>query len=170
MNKRIIFSDKSDSLLQSYFRDISKYKILDNEEINYPELEVKEADLEETSLPEETEELPLEEKELDDDEEEDIIVIESIPPSIEVEPAIFDDLTETLADETFSDLEHSDSVIVEPTIPTEHLTAEEALHEFDALSQVFSDINNEAAPIEEEELSIFDSLPSRSSRHNKKKK
>ena len=34
MNKRIIFSDKSDSLLQSYFRDISKYKILDNEEIN----------------------------------------------------------------------------------------------------------------------------------------
>ncbi|MGL4391023.1 MAG: hypothetical protein ACRCTN_08975, partial [Carnobacterium maltaromaticum] len=130
---------------------------------------VKEADLEENSLPEETEELPLEEKELDD-EEEDIIVIESIPPFIEVEPAIFDDLTETLADETFSDLEHSDSVIVEPTIPTEHLTAEEALHEFDALSQVFSDINNEAAPIEEEELSIFDSLPSRSSRHNKKKK
>ena len=34
MNKRVIFSDKSDSLLQSYFRDISKYKILDNEEIN----------------------------------------------------------------------------------------------------------------------------------------
>lgn len=170
----------SDEELEAEYQelDLSK-KIIDEpefsedepEEINYPELEVKEADLEETSLPEETEELPLEEKELDDDdEEEDIIVIESIPPFIEVEPAIFDDLTETLADETFSDLEHSDSVIVEPTIPTEHLTAEEALHEFDALSQVFSDINNEAAPIEEEELSIFDSLPSRSSRHNKKKK
>ncbi|WP_317942988.1 YslB family protein [Carnobacterium maltaromaticum] len=176
LSKKIIdepeFAEDEPEEIASFpdFQEFNKTQELDNEEISYPELDVKEVELEETSLPEETEELPLEEKELDDDEEEDIIVIESIPPFIEVEPAIFDDLTETLADETFSDLEHSDSVIVEPTIPTEHLTAEEALHEFDALSQVFSDINNEAAPIEEEELSIFDSLPSRSSRHNKKKK
>lgn len=162
------FDEPKESLSFPDFQEFNPSQELDNEEISYPELEAKEVELEEPSLPEE-QEMSIEEKELDE-EEEDIIVIESIPPFIEVEPAIFDDLTDTLADESFADLEHSDSVLVEPIVPTEQLTAEEALHEFDALSQVFSEISNEAAPIEEEELSIFDSLPSRSSRHNKKKK
>lgn len=34
MNKKIIFTDRSDSLLTSYLRDISKYKILDSKELN----------------------------------------------------------------------------------------------------------------------------------------
>lgn len=33
MNKKIIFTDRSDSLLTSYLRDISKYKILDSESL-----------------------------------------------------------------------------------------------------------------------------------------
>lgn len=33
MNKKIIFTDRSDSLLTSYLKDISKYKILDSSEI-----------------------------------------------------------------------------------------------------------------------------------------
>ena len=34
MNKKIIYTDRSDSLLTSYLRDISKYKILECSEIN----------------------------------------------------------------------------------------------------------------------------------------
>lgn len=34
MAKKIIFTDRSDSLLNSYLRDISKYKILECSEIN----------------------------------------------------------------------------------------------------------------------------------------
>lgn len=34
MNKKVIFSDRSNSLLQQYFKDISKYAILDNDTIN----------------------------------------------------------------------------------------------------------------------------------------
>ena len=34
MNKKIIFTDRSDTLLTSYLRDISKYKILDPTELN----------------------------------------------------------------------------------------------------------------------------------------
>lgn len=33
MNKKIIFTDRSDSLLTSYLKDISKYPILDSDEI-----------------------------------------------------------------------------------------------------------------------------------------
>lgn len=33
MNKKIIFTDRSDSLLTSYLKDISKYKILEASEI-----------------------------------------------------------------------------------------------------------------------------------------
>ena len=33
MSKKIIFTDHTNSLLTSYLRDISKYKILDNSEI-----------------------------------------------------------------------------------------------------------------------------------------
>ena len=33
MSKKIIFTDRSDSLLTSYLRDISKYKILDSTEV-----------------------------------------------------------------------------------------------------------------------------------------
>ena len=34
MTKKIIFTDRSDSLLNSYLRDISKFKVLENSEIN----------------------------------------------------------------------------------------------------------------------------------------
>jgi RNA polymerase primary sigma factor len=34
LNKKIIYTDRSDSLLTSYLRDISKYKILECSEIN----------------------------------------------------------------------------------------------------------------------------------------
>lgn len=34
MNKKVIFSDRTNVLLQQYFKDISKYKILDNDLIN----------------------------------------------------------------------------------------------------------------------------------------
>ena len=34
MSKKIIFTDSSNTLLKSYFRDISKYKPLDLEELN----------------------------------------------------------------------------------------------------------------------------------------
>lgn len=33
MNKKVIFTDHSDSLLTSYLKDISKYKILESSEI-----------------------------------------------------------------------------------------------------------------------------------------
>ena len=33
MNKKIIFTDRSNSLLSSYFKDISKYKLLDSKEV-----------------------------------------------------------------------------------------------------------------------------------------
>lgn len=34
MNKKIIFTDRSDSLLNAYLRDISRYKILEFSEVN----------------------------------------------------------------------------------------------------------------------------------------
>lgn len=33
MNKKVIFTDRSDSLLTSYLKDISKYKILESSEV-----------------------------------------------------------------------------------------------------------------------------------------
>ena len=33
MNKKVIFTDRSDSLLTTYLRDISKYKILESSEV-----------------------------------------------------------------------------------------------------------------------------------------
>lgn len=49
-----------------------------------------------------------------------------------------------------------------------HMSEEEALSEFDKLSQEFTDVN-EKTSLELEEETIFDTLPSRSSRHQKKK-
>lgn len=44
MSKKIIFTDRSDSLLTSYLRDISKYKILDSTEITHLICEAQKGD------------------------------------------------------------------------------------------------------------------------------
>lgn len=90
------------------------------------------------------------------------------------ETAITDDLPlERIEEETIVEekvLIPSASVVSQEEVEKFHqMSAEEALSEFDKLSQEFTDVNEQISS-ELEEETIFDTLPSRSSRHQKKNK
>ncbi|MGX7417476.1 YslB family protein [Carnobacterium gallinarum] len=108
---------------------------------------------------------------LEEDEIEEDVFINFVPEISAEEPEATEPFV-SFEEQPVTEVEEIEAIIEEEPLndlPTEPLTEEEALHEFDALSQVFSDINHETAPEEDDDESIFDSLPSRSSRHNKKK-
>lgn len=120
------------------------------------------------------EEVPAVELEPENEEEieEDVFISLVNEPSSEEMPtsSVDENLTENFINEPslIEEVDTTTEANLEETKAFESLTAEEALHEFDALSQAFNDIHHEEVLAEEEE-SIFDTLPSRSSRHGKKK-
>lgn len=128
-----------------------------------------------------TEEIEL--KETFDEEIDGDLFAEELVPEVEPindvqlelpETAITDEIPvefeEVLAVEEEEILPPSASVVSQEDVDKFHqMSAEEALSAFDKLSQEFTDVNEQTSS-EVEEETIFDTLPSRSSRHQKKTK